>query len=341
MFRKGVALLLLASVALLLERCVGLPQYVDDETAEADLVRAALLVSDMLNTSGNSARTRLDADTTNDINACSVLYNGNDCNAGVRSYTFTDAEGRGCPLKSGLRVFGSNTFTFSDPSCDDGLDGTIDRVVAGHYFERDDGKRYLVYTSAGQIGPAFIVADDLKTYLGETKTGGHRMVVNSGTRTLTISGVHQWSVYRNSYGFHHTLYTEGSQSIDVGVSGTDATLNGFATLTQNRSSLSYLVQYQDTKLAVDCRYPVDGRVTFYKQASAAVTATPTPTPTGATPTPTVTPTPGGPTATPTPTPTPHLVYPVESQLDVTFPGTCGAGAISRDGATPTPVELLP
>ncbi len=326
-----------------LQRCTGIPQLIDDETGNADLVRAALLVSDMLNNSGPAAFTRLDADNVSDPSACTVLFDGITCNAGVRTYSFTDGNGRGCPLKTGLEVFGSTTLTFSDASCDDGVDGTIDRTVANHYFQRtDNGKKYLVYSNVGTIGNTFIVSDDLKTYRGDLRSGGNRVTVASGVNTLMVNGVHQWSVFNNAFGLHHTLYTDATQSIDVALSGPEATLNGFATLSQNRSDLTYIVEYINARLGVSCRYPISGDLVFYRQGNTLVTPTPTPTSTAATPTPTETPTPGGPTPTPTNTPTPvALVYPIEGRIDVSFPGTCGEGIIRVDSGPAETVELLP
>jgi len=319
---------------------------INDETGNADLVRAALLVSDMLNYSGPAAFTRLDADNVTDPTACTVLFGGITCNSGVRTYSFTDGDGRGCPLKTGLEVFGSTTLTFSDTSCDDRVNGTIDRTVTNHYFQRtDNGKKYLVYSGVGLIGNAFIVSDDLKTYRGDLRSGGNRVTVASGVYTLTVSGVHQWSVFNNAFGLHHTLYTDATQSVDVALSGPEATLNGFATLAQNRGSTSYLVEYINAKLGVSCRYPISGSLVFYRQGNTLVTPTPTPTSGAPTATPTQTPTPGGPTPTPTlsptPTNTPAPVYPIEGRIDVTFPGNCGEGSISVDSGTAETVELLP
>lgn len=331
-------------VALTLQRCIGLPNKLDDDTETADLVRAALLVSDMLNTSGPAAFSRLEADTSSNPSACNVLFAGVGCDAGVRIYRFTDDEGVGCPLQTGLTVFGTTRLRFSDPGCDDGVDGTIDRTVDGHYFQRKtDGKIYLVYTNAGVIGNTVLEASDLKNYRGVTRSGGSRITVAAGETSLHISGIHQWSVFNGSYAFHHTLYTDAGQAIDVALSGPETTLNGFATLDQNRTKTTYLVKYVDTRIGVSCRYPLDGSVVFYRQASATPTSpsgTPVPTATATpTPTSTATPLPGTPTATPSPTP--FSSVPIDSEIEVTFPGACGRGILRVDGGSPVTVELLP
>lgn len=356
MFRRRLlAIAAVVAVSLAFQRCMGLPTLLDDETAVPDLVRAALLVSDMLSTSGTNAYSRLDVDTSQDLSACTDLYNGDGCTNGSRSFQFTSNSAVGCPLRSGLEVFGLTRLQFTSPVCDDGVDGTIDRTVLGQYFLRpSDGKKYLIYTDEGFVGSTYFTSEDLKNFRGEVRKGGSRLTIASGVRTLTISGVHQWSLYHQGYGFHHALYTEADQSIDVALAGPDLTLNGFATVSQDRGNVAYTVQFVNTQLNTSCRYPVDGKLIFYQQVILTPTVTPTPTPFGVTatptptgptptpthtPTPTFTPTPGGPTPTPAPTAVAHPLN--GNHIDVTFPGPCGAGTISENGVTPTPVELLP
>ena len=185
----------------------------------------------------------------------------------------------------------------------------------------------------------------MNNFRGERRAGGSRLTIASGTVTLTIDGVHQWSQYNKAYGFHHALYTEGGQSLDIVLNGPDRTVNGFATVSQDRSDIAYTVQFIDVQLNTSCRYPIDGQLVFYQQA-AATSGTPVPTATPThTPSPTVTPTPGGPTPTPsapTPTPSPTPLHGLSAErIDVTFPGDCGSGEISVNGAAATAVDLLP
>lgn len=166
--------------------------------------------------------------------------------------------------------YGTITWTFSGgATCSNtpgnmaGLTtGTATRTVSNHYAESSSGYKVLVYTAAGTVAGQAMSSSDLVAYNGTSYSGGWSVGFASGSRTLSIAGVHRRGMRSSgALTFWHTIFTPTPLSITTG-SGY-AIASGTVTILHNRANISVANTFANVTYPSDgsCCYPTAGTIT--------------------------------------------------------------------------------